>query len=76
LWLNLPQTPIKTEATPAMLDVSKWPMFSVLDQSEVQAIKKICVFGSSGNEAVYINEEDDAYKRKYEIKKSCFVYNL
>ena len=44
-----------------MLDVSKWPMFSVLDQSEVQAIKKICVFGSSGNEAVYINEEDDVY---------------
>lgn len=44
-----------------MLDVSKWPMFSVLDQSEVQAIKKICVFGSSGNEAVYINEDDDVY---------------
>lgn len=36
-------------------------MFSVLDQSEVQAIKKICVFGSSGNEAVYINEDDDVY---------------
>jgi RCC1 and BTB domain-containing protein len=53
-------------------------LFSVLDQSEVQAIKKICVFGSSGNEAVYINEEDDVYAPFANIKHSwcCFSASL
>lgn len=44
-----------------MLDVTKWPIFSLLDPSEVAKIAKICVFGSSGNEAIYITKSDDVY---------------
>ena len=46
---------------PAMLDVTKWPIFSLLDTNEVEKIVKICVFGSSGNEAIFINKDDDVY---------------
>ena len=44
-----------------MLDVTKWPIFSLLPQNEVEKITKICVYGSSGNEAIYITESDDVY---------------
>lgn len=44
-----------------MLDASKWPIFSILDQEDLEKIKKICVFGSSGNEAVYITKDDEVY---------------
>lgn len=43
------------------MDCSKWPIFSVLDPEEIGNVKKICVFGSSGNEAIYITESDDVY---------------
>ncbi|KAJ8310354.1 hypothetical protein KUTeg_012219 [Tegillarca granosa] len=45
----------------AKMDCSKWPIFSVLDPEEIGNVKKICVFGSSGNEAIYITESDDVY---------------
>ena len=44
-----------------MLDVTKWPIFSLLSQDEVEKITKICVYGSSGNEAIFITEGDDVY---------------
>jgi len=44
-----------------MLDVTKWPIFSLLEQDEVANITKICVFGSSGNEAIYIKKNDDVF---------------
>ena len=44
-----------------MLDVTKWPIFSLLAQDEVERITKICVYGSSGNEAIFITESDDVY---------------
>ncbi|KAH3708324.1 RCC1 and BTB domain-containing protein 1-like isoform X2 [Dreissena polymorpha] len=44
-----------------MLDVTKWPIFSLLDPNEATKIAKICVFGSSGNEAIYITSSDDVY---------------
>lgn len=44
-----------------MLDVTKWPIFSLLSQDEVEKITKICVYGSSGNEAIFITESDDVY---------------
>jgi RCC1 and BTB domain-containing protein len=44
-----------------MLDASKWPIFSILEQEDLDKIKKICVFGSSGNEALYITNGDDVY---------------
>ena len=42
-------------------DLSRWPLFSVLTADIILTIKKICVFGSSGNEAIYITESDDVY---------------
>jgi len=44
-----------------MLDVTKWPIFSLLDTDDLVKIAKICVFGSSGNEAIYVTETDDVY---------------
>ncbi|KAL5005406.1 hypothetical protein ScPMuIL_018862 [Solemya velum] len=44
-----------------MLDINKWPIFSILDASEVEDIQKICVFGSSGNEAIFITKDDEVY---------------
>lgn len=44
-----------------MLDASKWPIFSILEQGDLEKIKKICVFGSSGNEAIYITNDDEVY---------------
>ena len=44
-----------------MLDVTKWPIFSLLSQDEVEQITKICVYGSSGNEAIFITASDDVY---------------
>ncbi|XP_064615114.1 RCC1 and BTB domain-containing protein 1-like isoform X2 [Liolophura sinensis] len=41
--------------------VDKWPICSVLDPETLATIKKICVFGSSGNEAIYITKNDDVY---------------
>ncbi|KAK3086212.1 hypothetical protein FSP39_015293 [Pinctada imbricata] len=44
-----------------MVDANKWPIFSILSYEELVKIKRICVFGSSGNEALYIDDEDDVY---------------
>ncbi|KAK3601331.1 hypothetical protein CHS0354_011933 [Potamilus streckersoni] len=43
------------------MDVSKWPTFSILEPDAIDQIKKVCVFGSSGNEAIYITKDDDVY---------------
>ncbi|GFO40077.1 rcc1 and BTB domain-containing protein 1 [Plakobranchus ocellatus] len=42
-------------------DLSRWPIFSILDNELLGSVKKICVFGSSGNEAIFITKEDDVY---------------
>ena len=42
-------------------DLSRWPIFSILDAELLSSVKKICVFGSSGNEAVFVTKEDDVY---------------
>ncbi|XP_005095208.2 RCC1 and BTB domain-containing protein 1 [Aplysia californica] len=44
-----------------LTDLSRWPLFSVLDLDLISTIKKICVFGSAGNEAVFITENDDVF---------------
>ncbi len=43
------------------LDTDKWPIFSLLDPEFIQSIRTACVFGSSGNEAIIITNEDDVY---------------
>ena len=44
-----------------LTDLSRWPLFSVLPADMVATIKKLCVFGSAGNEAIFITESDDVY---------------
>ena len=44
-----------------MTDLSRWPIFSILDPEVLSTIKKVCVFGSSGNEAVFITADDNVY---------------
>ncbi|CAL1532706.1 unnamed protein product [Lymnaea stagnalis] len=44
-----------------VMDLSKWPIFSVLETELLSAIRKIFVFGNSGNEAIFITDSDDVY---------------
>lgn len=43
------------------LDFNKWPLFSLLSPEFLSNIKQVCVFGSSGNEALMVTKEDDVY---------------
>lgn len=42
-----------------MVDVSKWPMFSVLNAEELATVRQACVFGTSANEAIYITHGNE-----------------
>uniref|UniRef100_A0A665UZ49 BTB domain-containing protein n=1 Tax=Echeneis naucrates TaxID=173247 RepID=A0A665UZ49_ECHNA len=44
-----------------MVDVTKWPIFSLMGPQELSVIKKACVFGTSANEAIYITNDDEVY---------------
>lgn len=71
LHMPLPSTmpldwgPYPHFATPAtdskciMVDVTKWPLFSLMSSQELAAIRKACVFGTSANEAIYITNDDE-----------------
>lgn len=48
----------------AMVDVSKWPMFSLLNAEELATIRQACVFGTSANEAIYITHGN-------EVRRAC-----
>lgn len=41
--------------------LSKWPIFSLLDEAFLHSLKLVCVFGSSGNEAVVVSHDDQVY---------------
>lgn len=43
----------------AMVDVTKWPVFSLMGPQELATIRKACVFGTSANEAIYITKDDE-----------------
>ena len=43
------------------LDINKWPLFSLLTPEFLPNVKQICVFGSSGNEAILVTKDDDVY---------------
>lgn len=45
--------------SPGMADVSKWPLFTLLGPQEIASISLACVFGASGNEAIYCTHEDE-----------------
>ena len=42
-------------------DVAKWPIFSLLDEDILNSIKLACVFGSTGNEAIFVTTEDNVF---------------
>ncbi|XP_036838558.1 RCC1 and BTB domain-containing protein 1 isoform X5 [Oncorhynchus mykiss] len=46
---------------PAMVDVGKWPLFTLLGAQEVSRIRQACVFGTSANEAIYITQDDEVF---------------
>lgn len=42
-----------------MLEVGKWPVFALLSPEELRLIRQACVFGSAGNEALYVTVNDE-----------------
>ena len=44
-----------------MLDVGKWSIFQMVDDSILQQAKIVCVFGPHGNEALILTNDDDVY---------------
>lgn len=47
-----------------MLDVGKWPIFSLCSEEELQLIRQACVFGSAGNEVLYSTVNDEVILKK------------
>jgi len=41
--------------------LSKWPIFSLLDENFRRSIKLVCVFGGTGNEAVMLTGADEMF---------------
>ncbi|XP_076453620.1 RCC1 and BTB domain-containing protein 1-like [Babylonia areolata] len=56
-----PITVSMPECMSRQADLSRWPIFSILPEKILNTICKVCVFGSSGNEAIFITESDDVY---------------
>nr|XP_040057147.1 RCC1 and BTB domain-containing protein 1-like [Gasterosteus aculeatus aculeatus]XP_040057148.1 RCC1 and BTB domain-containing protein 1-like [Gasterosteus aculeatus aculeatus]XP_040057149.1 RCC1 and BTB domain-containing protein 1-like [Gasterosteus aculeatus aculeatus]XP_040057151.1 RCC1 and BTB domain-containing protein 1-like [Gasterosteus aculeatus aculeatus]XP_040057152.1 RCC1 and BTB domain-containing protein 1-like [Gasterosteus aculeatus aculeatus]XP_040057153.1 RCC1 and BTB domain- len=44
-----------------MVDVTKWPVFSLMGNQELATIRKASVFGMSANEAIYVTKDDEVY---------------
>ncbi|KAM9804977.1 RCC1 and BTB domain-containing protein 1 [Neosynchiropus ocellatus] len=44
-----------------MVDLSKWPLFSLMGLQELASVRKACVFGNSANEAIYITSDDEVF---------------
>ncbi|KAB1267662.1 RCC1 and BTB domain-containing protein 2 [Camelus dromedarius] len=44
-----------------MLDVGKWPIFSLCSEEELQLVRQACVFGSAGNEVLYTTVNDEVF---------------
>ncbi|XP_041638287.1 RCC1 and BTB domain-containing protein 1-like [Cheilinus undulatus] len=45
----------------AMVDVSKWPLFSLLSHEELSTIRQACVFGIYANEAIYVTHANEVF---------------
>lgn len=57
--LTPPPPPERQRFAGVMVDVSKWPMFSVLTAEERATVRQACVFGTSANEAIYITHGNE-----------------
>lgn len=47
-----------------MLDVGKWPIFSLCSEAELQLVRQACVFGSASNELLYTTVNDEVMLKK------------
>ena len=47
-----------------MLDVGKWPIFSLCSEEELQLVRQACVFGSASNELLYTTVNDEVMLKK------------
>ena len=56
---SIPLLPPQTHSQCIMVDVTKWPLFSLMGPQELSTILKACVFGTSANEAIYITSDDE-----------------
>ncbi|XP_027445120.1 RCC1 and BTB domain-containing protein 2 isoform X3 [Zalophus californianus] len=60
--LSLHHLPVQaTLSSLKMLDVGKWPIFSLCSEEELQLIRQACVFGSAGNEVLYTTVNDEIF---------------
>ena len=41
--------------------LSKWPIFSLLDEAFLRSIRRAAVFGSTANEAVVVTDKDEVF---------------
>ncbi|XP_035479166.1 RCC1 and BTB domain-containing protein 1 [Scophthalmus maximus] len=59
----LPPPPLKGRMSfsGAMVDVSKWPLFSVLSAEQLATVRQACVFGTLGNEAIYVTHANEVF---------------
>lgn len=57
--LTAPPQQGRQSSAGAMVDVSKWPLFSLLSAEELATIRQACVFGTSANEAIYITHGNE-----------------
>ncbi|XP_043927005.1 RCC1 and BTB domain-containing protein 1 isoform X2 [Protopterus annectens] len=44
-----------------MVDLGKWPLFTLLSSQKIADIRQACVFGTSANEAVYVTHRDEVF---------------
>lgn len=70
----LPPRRFKPTSAGAMGDLSKWPMFSLLDAGERAAIRQVCVFGTSADEAIYVTHGNEV--RRAGASASCLRFCL
>ncbi|XP_055018993.1 LOW QUALITY PROTEIN: RCC1 and BTB domain-containing protein 1-like [Boleophthalmus pectinirostris] len=45
----------------AMVDLSRWPLFSLLSPEELGSIRQACVFGTTANEAIYVTHSNEVF---------------
>ncbi|KAJ8350346.1 hypothetical protein SKAU_G00254760 [Synaphobranchus kaupii] len=56
-----PAPTLGRERGSAMVDVSKWPLFTLLGAQDIASIRQACIFGTSANEAIYITHDDEVF---------------
>lgn len=44
-----------------MLELDRWPIFSLLPEEFLASVKIACVFGGAGNEAIVVTRDDDVF---------------